>query len=64
MREILLTVTPSKKFVSLMNRKRTTFALLVVGYMVWSEIKRHEQDEKIERLVSQVEVLEASKEEE
>lgn len=73
MQEIFVTVTPSKEFGALVNRllkKRCRasrhfklFAALALGYAVWSELNRREQNEKIEQLASKVEELGCDKEE-
>lgn len=73
MHEILVTVTPSKEFGSMVgkllkkrshtNRNLKFFAALAIGYAVWSEMQRREQNEKIEQLASEVEELGRNKEE-
>lgn len=73
MHEIFVTFTPSKEFTSQMGkllRKRSrtgrnlkVLAVLTLGYAVWSEMQRREQNEKIEQLASRIEELERDKEE-
>lgn len=58
---ILVTLTPSKEFLSL-TRKRSknlkALAVLGVGYAIWSEIERRKQEETIYQLSVRVKKLE------
>lgn len=44
--------------------RKILLTMLTVGYIVWAELQRREQNEKIEQLISKVNVLEGDKEEE
>ena len=54
---IFVTVKPSRKLAKV-SRRMTVLTLVGIGYAVWSELNRREQNERIARLAAIINNLE------
>ena len=54
---IFVTVKPSRKLAKV-SRRMTVLTLVGIGYAVWSELNRREQNEKIDLLARKIKNLE------